>query len=86
MVVVAFHVAGIDTILPENWLTVAATDTGMQAEFPAWRAKDGLLNASLSLFDKFYWQSHTLSHLARDNLGVTDCKIEDYGENGQPLL
>ena len=28
----------------------------------------------------FYWQSHTLTHLARDNLGTNDCDIEDGGE------
>lgn len=85
-VIVTYNLAGIAAVLPVDWLTTAAVDTGMKEEFPTWRAKDALLDASLSVLDKFYWQSHSLSHLARDNLGVIDCKIEDYGEYGRTSL
>lgn len=45
-----------------------------------WVEKDDLLKASLELVERFHWQSHTMSHLARDNLGETDCIMEDGGE------
>lgn len=53
----------------------------MTAEFDsgAW-ASDALLSWVLDNLDTFWWQSHTLSHLARDNLGQSDCTIEDGGE------
>lgn len=53
----------------------------MTAEFNsgAWDTDD-LLVKSLELKDKFYWQSHTLSHLSRDNLGQSDCDTEDGGK------
>ncbi|CAM9875608.1 unnamed protein product, partial [Sphacelaria rigidula] len=70
---------GIVPQLPVNWL--ANSVPGMAQEFPTWRAKDDLLDATISqaILDKFHWQSHTYSHLARDNLGQSDCDIEDGG-------
>lgn len=41
---------------------------------------DDLLDRVRTDLDAFYWQSHTLSHLGRDNLGANDCDIEDAGE------
>lgn len=41
---------------------------------------DDLLDRVQADLDAFYWQSHTLSHLGRDNLGANDCDIEDGGE------
>ncbi|CAM9922367.1 unnamed protein product, partial [Scytosiphon promiscuus] len=64
-------------ISPANWWSQSRFD-GMKAEFEdgLW-ATDDLLNASLALKDDFHWQSHTMSHLARDNLGEEDCVMED---------
>lgn len=53
----------------------------MAAEFNDWKVKDLLLSASLDMKDDFFWQSHTLSHQARDNLGQLDCESEDGGKN-----
>lgn len=72
--------------LPVNWLAISVA--GMEAEFQSWRAKDDLLDATLSdeILSKFHWQSHTYSHLARDNLGQSDCNIEDAGEDIVPTM
>ncbi len=43
-------------------------------------ASDDLLARAQADLDAFYWQSHTMTHLARDNLGKNDCDIEDGGE------
>lgn len=53
----------------------------MTAEFNAgsW-ASDGLLAWVLSNLGTFWWQSHTLTHLARDDLGQNDCDNEDGGK------
>ncbi|CAM9431410.1 unnamed protein product [Scytosiphon promiscuus] len=69
---------GIASQLPEGWL--ASATPGMTAEFDggAWSA-DGLLGWVISNLGTFWWQSHTLSHLARDDLGESDCSIEDGG-------
>lgn len=66
---------------PENWWSEERL-AGLQAAFESesWREKDDLLDASLELVKDFHWQSHTMSHLARDNLGETDCIMEDGGE------
>lgn len=66
---------------PEGWWSQATLD-GMRAEFDSgkWKEKDDLLEASLEMVDDFHWQSHTMSHLARDDLGVTDCNAEDGGK------
>ena len=45
-------------------------------------AGDDLLEWVTSNLDKFYWQSHTLTHIIRDNLGAADCAIEDSGKRG----
>ena len=57
------------------------TLTGMEAEFAEgkWNESDPLLKASLDMIDDFHWQSHTMSHLSRDDLGETDCTMEDGG-------
>lgn len=69
---------GITPQLPVNWLATAVA--GMTAEFNAgsW-ASDDLLVWVLANLSSFWWQSHTLSHLARDNLGESDCAAEDGG-------
>lgn len=43
-------------------------------------ASDDLLARVQADLDAFYWQSHTLTHLSRDNLGKNDCDIEDGGK------
>ncbi|CAM9972579.1 unnamed protein product [Choristocarpus tenellus] len=72
--------SGVTPQHDENWLTTAVP--GMQNEYEAggW-ANDDLLAAVLTEEVKttFHWQSHTMSHLARDNLGQSDCTIEDTG-------
>lgn len=64
-----------------GWL--ASATPGMTAEFDsgAW-AVDGLLGWVLDNLGTFWWQSHTLSHLARDDLGESDCANEDGGDEG----
>lgn len=53
----------------------------MQADYDAGLfSSDDLLARVQAGLSNFYWQSHTLTHLARDNLGVNDCDIEDGGE------
>ena len=41
---------------------------------------DDLLKWVVNNKEVFWWQSHTLTHLARDNLGKSDCAIEDGGK------
>ena len=68
---------------PENWWSAERRDGLREAfgiEGEDWKENDELLRASLELVDKFHWQSHTMSHLARDNLGETDCFMEDNGK------
>lgn len=67
-------------IEPEGWWSQATLD-GMRTEFDCgdWDSDD-LLMASLDMVHDFHWQSHTMSHLARDDLGETDCNMEDGGE------
>ncbi|CAN0374160.1 unnamed protein product [Pylaiella littoralis] len=69
---------GIAQLTPFNWLADAVP--GMTAEFNGglWAADD-LLAWVLSNLDTFWWQSHTLSHLMRDDLGRNDCENEDSG-------
>ncbi|CAM9244706.1 unnamed protein product [Choristocarpus tenellus] len=70
---------GISPIHGTTWLSGAVP--GMAADFAAglW-SSDDLMTATLTTVkDKFYWQSHTMSHLSRDNLGASDCQIEDEG-------
>lgn len=68
-----------------NWLSLAfnpATGVGGMAEdvTAGLFAGDDLLARVQADLGAFYWQSHTLTHLARDNLGVNDCDIEDGGD------
>lgn len=67
-------------VSPANWWSQSNLD-GMKAEFDGdlW-ASDDLLAASLEMKDDYHWQSHTMSHLARDNLGEDDCVMEDGGK------
>lgn len=53
----------------------------MNQEYTAglWGA-DNLLRYVIRVLRYGFWQSHTLSHLARDNLGQYDCDAEDGGE------
>eukprot|EP00904_Undaria_pinnatifida_P003101 jgi/Undpi1/12792/HiC_scaffold_7.g02459.m1 len=69
---------GITSQLPTDWLTSAVP--GMTSEYSNgdW-ASDDLLEWCVNNKDAFWWQSHTLTHLARDNLGESDCSIEDGG-------
>jgi len=61
-----------------TWLQTAVT--GMKTEFDSgmW-SSDLLLKWFLDNDDKVYMQGHTLSHVDRDNLGVSDCSVEDIG-------
>lgn len=70
---------GIEPQLPTDWLTSAVP--GMTSEFNSgdWNSDD-LLGWCVNNKQAFWWQSHTLTHLARDNLGESDCTIEDGGE------
>ncbi|CAM9819067.1 unnamed protein product, partial [Scytosiphon promiscuus] len=49
-------------------------------------ATDQLLVHVQENLDAFYWQSHTFSHLARDDLGFNDCLAEDAGNVQIALL
>lgn len=71
--------AGITPQLPTDWLASAVP--GMTSEYASgdWDSDD-LLGWCVSNKEAFWWQSHTLTHLARDNLGVSDCTIEDGGK------
>lgn len=76
--------AGITQQLFVDWLSLAFNPAegvpGMAEDEAAGKfAGDDLLAQVRSDFDAFYWQSHTLTHLARDNLGANDCDIEDGG-------
>lgn len=58
----------------------------MAVEFENWKKEDDLLAATLEMKDDFFWQSHTLSHQARDNLGEVDCESEDGGTIPQQMM
>ena len=78
--------AGIPQVSLPNWLSTtfnpATGQTGMKAEYDSGLyASDDLLARVQADLDGFYWQSHTLSHLSRDNLGKNDCDIEDGGQS-----
>lgn len=66
---------------PADWFNQATIDN-MTAEYESgtWNRTDDLLVASLEQKNDFFWQSHTLSHQARDNLGEVDCQSEDGGK------
>lgn len=77
--------AGMAQQLGLNWLSLAfnpaAGVDGMAQDVAAGKfLGDDLLARVQADLNAFYWQSHTLTHLARDNLGANDCDIEDGGE------
>lgn len=77
--------SGIAQQLGVNWLSRAfnpVTGVNGMAEDEVNGAfnSDDLLARVQADLGAFYWQSHTLTHLARDNLGANDCDIEDGGE------
>lgn len=77
--------AGIPQVSLPNWLSTtfnpAPGQTGIKAEYDSGLyASDDLLARVQADLGAFYWQSHTLSHLSRDNLGKNDCDIEDGGQ------
>lgn len=77
--------AGMTQQLGVNWLSRAFNPAdgvnGMAEDIAANKfTGDDLLDRVQADLDAFYWQSHTLSHLGRDNLGANDCDIEDAGE------
>lgn len=67
---------GVSPQHPETWLSTAVRETTQEFETGIWNSDD-LLTCVLNNNDTFWWQGHTLSHLARDNLGAFDCAIED---------
>lgn len=83
---IALHrLAGLPQMTLPNWLSTAFNpadgQTGMQAEIESGLfATDDLLARVQADLDAFFWQSHTLSHLTRDNLGKNDCDSEDAGQ------
>lgn len=66
-------------MISPSWYTTGTIDA-LRADYAAglW-ASDDLLATSQALQDDFHWQSHSFSHLARDNLGSSDCATEDGG-------
>ena len=75
------------TKYPAGWFNETTVD-GMRAEYLSgkWNRTDDLLLASLELKNDFFWQSHTLSNQARDNLGEVDCQSEDGGKRPGGVL
>ncbi|CAN0017372.1 unnamed protein product, partial [Ectocarpus sp. 13 AM-2016] len=75
---------GIPQISDPNWLSIqfnpANGELGMQDDYDAGLFdSDDLLARVQADLDAFFWQSHTMTHLSRDNLGKNDCDIEDGG-------
>lgn len=70
----------MEPMIDTDWWS-AATIAGLELEFETglW-ASDDLLEAAMELKADFYWQSHTLAHLARDDLSESDCNTEDGGK------
>lgn len=66
--------------LSQETLDAMADEFGSEYDSVNWRTKDPLLAKTIDLKEHFFWQSHTLSHLARDNLGLSDCYTEDTGK------
>eukprot|EP00904_Undaria_pinnatifida_P011670 jgi/Undpi1/7633/HiC_scaffold_23.g10106.m1 len=77
---------GVKPTPPEAFSPPAGT-RGMREDYEEglW-AGDDLLEWVTSNLDKFYWQSHTLTHIIRDNLGAADCAIEDSGNAQMAVL
>ena len=69
---------GVPPQFPTDWLSTSID--GMREEFEsgAW-GSDDLLAWVIDNMGDFWWQSHTLTHISRDNLGASDCAIEDGG-------
>ncbi|CAM9550448.1 unnamed protein product, partial [Discosporangium mesarthrocarpum] len=69
-----------ETLYHKNINWVADSVDGMGQEYGAgdW-ASDDLLAKVLETMMDFQWHSHTLTHLARDDLLYDDCAIEDQG-------
>lgn len=79
------HSSGIPQISDPNWLSTqfnpADGELGMQDDYDAGLFdSDDLLARVQADLNAFFWQSHTMTHLSRDNLGKNDCDIEDGGE------
>lgn len=72
------------TVLPINWL--AENYPTMLNDKDTWITDDDLLAQVLAYSTDFYHGSHTLVHLSRDQLGVTDCNQEDQGEGRRDKL
>ena len=69
---------GVPSEWPEDWLAVAVP--GMKAEFEGGKwDSDDLFTWVMANKEQFWWQSHTFTHLSRDNLGEHDCSVEDGG-------
>lgn len=76
---------GIPQITRLDWLSTTFNPAdgvdGIAADIDAGLfAADDLLVYVQNNLDAFYWQSHSFSHLARDDLGVNDCLAEDAGK------
>lgn len=69
-------------ILPQNWYTTGTIEALQKAYDTGAFDQDDLLHEAQDLKDEFFWQSHTFSHLARDNLAEYDCSMEDGGTLG----
>lgn len=81
---------GIEQVTFPDWLSTtfspADGQRGMADDIASglFEADDLLARVQADL-DAFYWQSHTFSHLSRDNLGLNDCRAEDAGERQTEL-
>ncbi|CAM9431671.1 unnamed protein product, partial [Hapterophycus canaliculatus] len=82
---------GIPQVTKLDWLSTTFNPAEGEAGI-ADDVDDGLFIADDLLvhvqenLDAFYWQSHTFSHLARDDLGVNDCLAEDAGNVQMAIL
>ncbi|CAM9838625.1 unnamed protein product, partial [Discosporangium mesarthrocarpum] len=70
---------GVPPVVARNYLEEALP--GMVAEFQSglWASDDLLTSVLGASKNDFFWQSHTFNHFSRDNLGASDCRIEDQG-------
>lgn len=68
------------SVLDPAWWSQSTVDS-MKQEYTAglWGV-DKLLGFITIVLKYGFWQSHTLSHLMRDNLGQYDCDAEDGGK------
>eukprot|EP00903_Cladosiphon_okamuranus_P012911 g12054.t1 len=82
---------GVEQITYPDWLSwtfnPAPDEPGMADDIAAGLfGRDDLLARVQADLDAFYWQSHTFSHLSRDNLGLNDCRAEDAGNTQMAIL